>query len=208
MLPLLGRTLLVLASAFLLASYAAGWKLVLKDGKTIECDAPPIVVDGTYLFRGTDGKDGAVSAEQIDLDKTSLANKAGSRTQWREVGRSATSPAPQRPNRTAGAGVLAFKDADFDREVLRSEVPVLVDFWATWCGPCKTIAPTVDAIASEYSGRLKVGKVDIDENDATAARYRIEATPTLLLFKNGRVAGQIVGAASGSEIARMLRAHL
>lgn len=98
--------------------------------------------------------------------------------------------------------------SNFDSEVLRSDVPVLVDFSATWCGPCKTIEPTVNAIAGEYAGRLKVGKVDVDENDATADRYNVEAMPTLLLFKNGRVAGQIVGTATRSEVERMVRANL
>ncbi len=104
--------------------------------------------------------------------------------------------------------MLNFKDATFDTEVLKSEVPVLVDFWAEWCGPCKMMAPTVDAIATEYAGKLKVGKVDVDENGGTAMRYNIRGIPTLLLFKGGRVVEQRVGAVGKSEVLKMLLPHL
>lgn len=93
----------------------------------------------------------------------------------------------------AGLGVLEVSDATFDQEVLRSEQPVLVDFWAVWCGPCKAIAPIVDKLASTYEGKLKVAKVNVDENGATPSRYGIRGIPTLLLFKGGKVADQIVG---------------
>jgi thioredoxin 1 len=108
----------------------------------------------------------------------------------------------------AGANVLTFKDADFDSEVLKSEVPVLVDFWATWCGPCKMMAPTVDAIATEYAGKLKVGKVDVDESGGTAMRYNIQGIPTLLLFKGGRVVEMRVGAVGKAEVLKMLQPHV
>ena len=108
----------------------------------------------------------------------------------------------------AGANVLTFKDSDFDSQVLKSEVPVLVDFWAEWCGPCKMMAPTVDAIATEYAGKLKVGKLDVDENGGTAMRYNIRGIPTLLLFKGGRVVEQRVGAVGRSEVLKMLTPHL
>jgi thioredoxin 1 len=108
----------------------------------------------------------------------------------------------------AGANILDLKDATFDKEVLMSEVPVLVDFWAEWCGPCKMMAPTVDAIASEYVGKLKVGKVDVDENGGTAMRYNIRGIPTLLLFKGGRVVEQRVGAVGKSEVLKMLKSHV
>jgi len=108
----------------------------------------------------------------------------------------------------AGANVLTFKDADFDSEVLKSEVPVLVDFWATWCGPCKTMAPTVDAVATEYAGKLKVGKVDVDESGGTAMRYNIQGIPTLLLFKGGRVVEMRVGAVGKAEVLKMLQPHV
>jgi len=108
----------------------------------------------------------------------------------------------------AGANVLTFKDADFDSEVLKSEVPVLVDFWATWCGPCKMMAPTVDAVATEFAGKLKVGKVDVDESGGTAMRYNIQGIPTLLLFKGGRVVEMRVGAVGKAEVLKMLQPHV
>ena len=93
----------------------------------------------------------------------------------------------------AGAGVLAVSDETFDKEVLQSEQPVLVDFWAAWCGPCKAIAPIVDSVATSYAGRLKVTKVDVDSNSATPSRYGIRGIPALLFFKGGKVADQVVG---------------
>ena len=93
----------------------------------------------------------------------------------------------------AGLGVLEVNDATFDEEVLKSEQPVLVDFWAVWCGPCKALGPTVDAVAAAYAGRLKVIKVNVDENGATPSRYGIRGIPALLFFKGGKVADQIVG---------------
>lgn len=188
---------------------AAPWKLVLKDGRTIVCDAPPIVIDGSYLFRDADGNDGNLPAGAIDLDKTAAANKTSSRPRWREIGRTEQTPPPDQDSADAGAGrVLTFGDSNFGAEVLRSRAPVLVDFWATWCDPCKRIAPAVDAIASQYAGRLKVGKVDGDRNEATAERYGVVAYPTLLLFKDGVVVGKIVGGAGRNEIARLIDAHL
>ena len=93
----------------------------------------------------------------------------------------------------AGLGVLEVSDASFDQEVLQSEQPVLVDFWAVWCGPCKAIAPIVDGLAAAYAGKLKVAKVNVDQNGATPSRYGIRGIPTLMLFKGGKVADQIVG---------------
>lgn len=108
----------------------------------------------------------------------------------------------------AGQNVLTFNDAGFDADVLKSEVPVLVDFWAEWCGPCRMMAPTVDQIAAEYAGKLKVGKVDVDSNGGTAMRYSIQGIPTLLLFKNGRVVASRVGAAGKSEVVKMIEPHV
>jgi thioredoxin 1 len=93
----------------------------------------------------------------------------------------------------SGLGVLEVSDATFDQEVLKSEQPVLVDFWAAWCGPCKALGPTVDAVAAAYAGRLKVIKVNVDENGATPSRYGIRGIPALLFFKGGKVADQVVG---------------
>ncbi len=92
-----------------------------------------------------------------------------------------------------GVGVLEVSDATFDQEVLKSEQPVLVDFWATWCGPCKSIAPTVDAVAANFAGRLKVAKVNVDQNGATPSRFGIRGIPALLFFKGGKVVDQVVG---------------
>lgn len=93
----------------------------------------------------------------------------------------------------AGLGVVEVNDANFDQEVLNSEQPVMVDFWAVWCGPCKAIAPIVDGVAAAYAGKLKVAKVNVDQNGATPSRYGIRGIPALLFFKGGKVADQIVG---------------
>jgi thioredoxin 1 len=87
-----------------------------------------------------------------------------------------------------------FTDANFDQEVLRSDRPVLVDFWAPWCGPCRMIAPIVAEISSEYEGKLKVGKLNTDDNQAIAVRYAVMSIPTLMIFKNGEPVARIVGA--------------
>lgn len=93
----------------------------------------------------------------------------------------------------AGQAVMEVSDATFDQEVLQSSQPVLVDFWATWCGPCKALSPIVEEVATQYSGKLKFAKMDVDQNQATPGRYSIRGIPTLLLFKGGKVADQIVG---------------
>lgn len=107
----------------------------------------------------------------------------------------------------AGDNTLNFTDSAFDQDVVNSETPVLVDFWAPWCGPCRAMAPTVDAIATEYAGKVKVGKMNTDENQQTAMRYGIRSIPTLLLFKGGKVVDQRVGAMPKPEVVKMLAPH-
>lgn len=103
---------------------------------------------------------------------------------------------------------LQITESNFEAEVLQSPIPVLVDFWATWCGPCKMISPIVDQIATEMAGSAKVGKVNVDDNAALANRYNIRSIPTLLFFKNGELADTIVGATSKDNIVAHLKACL
>jgi thioredoxin 1 len=103
---------------------------------------------------------------------------------------------------------MEFTDANFEQEVLKSDVPVLVDFWAVWCGPCKMIAPFVVEIASEYEGKAKVGKVDVDNNPQTAMNYGIRSIPTLLIFKGGKVVDQIIGAVPKNTITSKIEDQL
>jgi thioredoxin 1 len=103
---------------------------------------------------------------------------------------------------------IDFTDAAFDTDVINSETPVLVDFWAPWCGPCRAMAPTVDAVATEYAGQVKVGKLNTDENQQTAMRFGIRSIPTLLLFKGGKVVDQKVGAVPKPEVIKMLAPHV
>jgi thioredoxin 1 len=100
--------------------------------------------------------------------------------------------------------IVALTQENFAQQVLQSPVPVLVDFWAEWCGPCKMIAPLLDELADEYDGKVKIGKVNIDEHQSLAAEYGIRAIPTLLLFNKGQVADQIVGARSKRDFKNSL----
>ena len=102
----------------------------------------------------------------------------------------------------AGNSVTEVNDSNFEQEVLKSAQPVMIDFWAAWCGPCKAIAPVVDEIAVQYTGKLKVVKMDVDRNAATPQRYGVRGIPTLLLIKDGQVRSQIVGYKGKDEIAK------
>ena len=104
--------------------------------------------------------------------------------------------------------ILHTTDDSFETDVLQSDSPVLLDFWAEWCGPCKMIAPILENVAAEYSGRLKVAKINIDENPNTPPKYGIRGIPTLMLFKNGTVEAQQVGAVSKSQLASFLESNL
>ncbi len=103
---------------------------------------------------------------------------------------------------------IELTDKNFGAEVLSAGTPVLVDFWATWCGPCKVIAPMVEEIAGEYAGKLKVGKMDVDHNSDTAVRYGIRSIPTLLVFKGGQVVDQFVGAMPKAKLVERLLPHM
>jgi thioredoxin 1 len=104
--------------------------------------------------------------------------------------------------------IIAVSDESFEEDVLRSEQPVLVDFWAEWCGPCKMIAPILEDVALQYASKLRVAKLNIDENPATPPRYGIRGIPTLMLFKDGNVEATKVGAVSKSQLALFLDNHL
>ena len=103
---------------------------------------------------------------------------------------------------------IEVTDASFEEDVLKSDVPVLVDYWAVWCAPCRMIAPIVEELAEEKEGVLKVAKMDVDNNPATASQYGIRSIPTLMVFKGGEVVDQIIGAASKSMIEQKLEKHL
>ena len=104
----------------------------------------------------------------------------------------------------ASGNINVFSDENFENEVLNSETPVLVDFWAPWCGPCRIIAPVVEELSETYEGKLKVGKLNVDDNQKTSMKFGIRSIPTLLVFKDGEVAEQIIGAVHKKEIERVV----
>ena len=106
------------------------------------------------------------------------------------------------------SSIQRVTDDTFEPEVLRSETPVLVDYWAEWCGPCKSIAPILDEVAKEYEGRLKIAKLNVDENHVTAAKYLVKGIPTLMLFKNGNLEATRVGALSKSQLTAFLDSNI
>ncbi|MDD2320769.1 MAG: thioredoxin [Geobacteraceae bacterium] len=108
----------------------------------------------------------------------------------------------------ASEKVLVLGDSNFETEVLQSPIPVLVDFWASWCAPCKAIAPLVDSLAGDYEGKIKVGKVNVDESPATPAKYGIRGIPTLILFKGGKVVDQVVGAVPKAQLEALIKKAL
>ncbi|NLP45598.1 MAG: thioredoxin [Epulopiscium sp.] len=103
---------------------------------------------------------------------------------------------------------LAFTDSNFEKEVLQSDTPVLVDFYADWCGPCRMMAPVIDELAKDYEGKAKVGKINVDKNGDTASKYGVMSIPTLLLIKNGKVVDQIVGAVPKQQLSQRIEAIL
>jgi thioredoxin 1 len=108
----------------------------------------------------------------------------------------------------ASNDVVTLQDATFDKEVLKSDVPVLVDFWAVWCGPCKVIAPAVDELATQYKGKVKIAKMDVDQHQQVPQQFGIRSIPTLLLFKGGRVVDTIVGAVPKAKLEESIKKAL
>jgi thioredoxin 1 len=100
--------------------------------------------------------------------------------------------------------LLIISDGNFEQSVLKSEVPALVDFWAPWCGPCRAVGPVVEELATEYAGKIKIGKMNVDDNKETPSRYGVRGIPTLILFKDGQIVDQIVGAHPKAKIKELL----
>ncbi len=103
---------------------------------------------------------------------------------------------------------VIITSSNFEQEVLKSSLPVLIDFWAVWCGPCKVLSPIVEELATEFEGKLKVGKVNVDEENQLAQQYNIMSIPTLKIFKNGKVVGELIGAAPKATIEAEIRKHI
>ncbi len=108
----------------------------------------------------------------------------------------------------ASNAIVTLSDTTFDQEVIKSNIPVLVDFWATWCGPCTRIAPIVEELAAEHAGKLKVGKLDVDDNQQAAIQYGVQSIPTLILFKGGEAVERIIGAVPKRVLQEAIRKHV
>jgi thioredoxin 1 len=108
----------------------------------------------------------------------------------------------------AADNVKTFTDSNFESSVLHADTPVLVDFWAEWCGPCKRLAPTIDQLAGEYAGKLTIGKLNVDDNPDTTIKFQIRGIPAVLLFKGGQVVGQVVGLAPKEDFKRVIDQHI
>ena len=108
----------------------------------------------------------------------------------------------------ASGAIVTLSDNTFDQEVLKSDIPVLVDFWATWCGPCMRIAPIVEELAAENAGKLKVGKLDVDDNQQAAIQYGVQSIPTLIIFKGGEAVERIIGAVPKRVLQEAIRKHV
>jgi len=108
----------------------------------------------------------------------------------------------------AGANTQTFTDQNFDEAVLKSDKPVMVDFWATWCGPCQQLAPIVEALAGEYEGKVKIGKLDVDQNQEVAGKYQVMSIPTFLMFKDGQVVDKMVGGVQKEKLKEMIDKHI
>ncbi|MBI5417843.1 thioredoxin [Candidatus Poribacteria bacterium] len=108
----------------------------------------------------------------------------------------------------AGENLLEITDGNFEQEVLKSPIIVLLDFWAPWCGPCRMIAPIVEEISNEYKGQVKVGKMNVDENGSVPTRYRIRSIPTIMLFKNGQMVKEIIGAVPKAQIINFIKENM
>ncbi len=108
----------------------------------------------------------------------------------------------------AGPHTLEFTDANFESEVLQSDQPVLVDFWAEWCGPCRALGPTIDEIATDYAGKAKIGKLNTDDNQQTASRYNVQSIPTILVLKNGEIVNKFIGVTGKKDLAAAIDSAL